>query len=253
MYAQGFHHMVSIYLALSFHSQGQESQCFHEENGQVVMVTELRNLESTIHKGHVVIRGTPQRLMSHLMEDNSSTDAAYTEDFLLTYRTFLESPTVIANQLFDWFKDPHLRDKVTRVLLLWVNNHYTDFEMDHDMMDFLERFEVALEKEKMYGQLRMLNFASAAKARKRVITLTRYRSLPKLSFLFQNFNCSLFFRPSRDESLQFSVIGGYDQGYGIFISQVEKGSKSEEVGLKRGDQILEVNGQSFQHGTTYAK
>ncbi|XP_026682358.1 uncharacterized protein LOC103513330 [Diaphorina citri] len=28
---------------------------------------------------------------------------------------------------------------------------------------------------------------------------------------------------------------------------VEKGSKAEDVGLKRGDQILEVNGQSFQH------
>lgn len=27
--------------------------------------------------------------------------------------------------------------------------------------------------------------------------------------------------------------------------QVEKGSKAEDVGLKRGDQILEVNGQSF--------
>lgn len=28
---------------------------------------------------------------------------------------------------------------------------------------------------------------------------------------------------------------------------MEKGSKAEEVGLKRGDQILEVNGQSFDH------
>jgi hypothetical protein len=94
------------------------------------MVTELRNVESDVRKGHIVIRGTPQRLMNHLMEDNSSVDASYTEDFLLTYRTFLSSPLVIANQLVDWFKDPQLRDKVTRVLLLWVNNHFTDFEMD---------------------------------------------------------------------------------------------------------------------------
>lgn len=28
---------------------------------------------------------------------------------------------------------------------------------------------------------------------------------------------------------------------------MEKGSKAEDVGLKRGDQILEVNGQSFEH------
>ena len=35
------------------------------------------------------------------------------------------------------------------------------------MIDFLEKFETSLEKEKMQGQLRMLNFACAAKARKR--------------------------------------------------------------------------------------
>ena len=36
------------------------------------------------------------------------------------------------------------------------------------------------------------------------------------------------------------------------ISQVDKKSKAEDVGLKRGDQILEVNGQSFDH-VTHAK
>lgn len=29
--------------------------------------------------------------------------------------------------------------------------------------------------------------------------------------------------------------------------KVEKGCKAEEVGLKRADQILEVNGNSFEH------
>ena len=100
------------------------------------------------------------------------------------------------------------------------------------MIDFLEKFEAALEKEKMQGQLRMLNFACAAKARKRTVTLTR---------------------PSRDEPLQFAIVGGFERGFGIFISRVEKGSKAEEIGLKRGDQILEVNGQSFEHGTRYAR
>lgn len=75
-------------------------------------------------------------------------------------------------------------------------------------------------------QLRMLNFASAAKARSRTVTLTR---------------------PSRDEVLHFSILGGFERGFGIFVANVEKGSKAEEVGLKRGDQILEVNGQSFEH------
>ena len=45
-----------------------------------------------------------------------------------------------------------LRDKVTRVLLLWVNNHFTDFETDPTMMEFLERFEAELESAKMQGE-----------------------------------------------------------------------------------------------------
>ena len=31
------------------------------------------------------------------------------------------------------------------------------------------------------------------------------------------------------------------------------GSKAEEIGLKRGDQILEVNGQSFEHVTKHTR
>ena len=100
--------------------------------------------------------------------------------------------------------DTLLRDKVTRVILLWVNNHFTDFETDPKMMEFLERFEAELEKAKMHGQLRMLNFACTAKARKRTVTLTR---------------------PSREEALQFHVVGGYEKGFGIFVSRVDPGSK----------------------------
>ena len=234
--------------------QGQESQRRHEENGQVVLVTEQRRRaadeessaaasnagsSSTVTSpippfvGHVAIRGTPAKLMAQLMEDNSDADPTFIEDFLLTYRTFLDSPVRIMEQLLIWFKDKQLRDKVTRVLLLWVNNHFTDFETDPAMMEHLEKFEALLEAEKMQGQLRMLNFACAAKARKRTVTLTR---------------------PSRDEPLQFSIMGGYERGFGIFVSKVEKGSKADEIGLKRGDQILEVNGQSFdEHVTKHAR
>jgi len=38
-----------------------------------------------------------------------------------------------------------------------------------------------------------------------------------------------------------------DQNCGIFISNVEKGSKAYDGGLKRGDQILEVNGTNFEN------
>lgn len=207
--------------------QGEENTKRHEIDGHVVMVTELRgSVEPNNRRGHVVIRATSDMLMAQLTEENSLTDPTYVEDFLLTHRTFISSPLHVANQLLDWFKDSEKRDRVTRVVLLWVNNHFTDFETDTDMIEFLESFEQGLEAENMVGQLRLLNIACAAKARIRNIVLAR---------------------PSRDEPLHFQVLGGFERHCGIFISKVDKHSKAEDVGLKRGDQILEVNGQSFEH------
>ncbi|RZF43997.1 hypothetical protein LSTR_LSTR007269 [Laodelphax striatellus] len=205
-------------------NQGKENIRRHEENGHLVMVTEQREA----HEGgrRVVIRGTAEKLMLQLIEENSMIDPTYVEDFLLTHRTFIDNSIYVANQLLQWFSDANCRDRVTRVVLLWVNNHFTTFETDPSMMEFLEKFESLLEEEKMSGQQQLLNIACAAKARSRCVTLAR---------------------PSRDEVLHFDVAGGYERGFGIFISRVEKRSKAEEVGLKRGDQILEVNGQSFEH------
>uniref|UniRef100_A0A8D8PXE9 Rap guanine nucleotide exchange factor 6 n=1 Tax=Cacopsylla melanoneura TaxID=428564 RepID=A0A8D8PXE9_9HEMI len=209
--------------------QGEENTRRHEDaSGRLVMVTETRGDSNAPggRRGTVVIRGTPDRLMLQLIEENSVIDPTYVEDFLLTHRTFIGTSIEVAEQLLQWFKDSQARDRVTRVVLLWVNNHFTDFETDPAMMAFLEKFESALSNENLTGQLRLLNIACAAKARARNITLAR---------------------PARDAALQFQVLGGYETGYGLFISQVDKGSKAEDVGLKRGDQILEVNGQSFQH------
>ncbi|XP_022246938.1 rap guanine nucleotide exchange factor 6-like isoform X4 [Limulus polyphemus] len=205
--------------------QGEENTKKHEEDGQVILVTERRILDGGSRQGHVVIRGTSDSLMAQLVEENTL-DPSYVEDFLLTHRTFISSPLVVANNLLTWFKDHQLRDKVTRVVLLWINYHFPDFEMDADMMEFLEKFESVLEQEKMQSQLRLLNIACATKARSRTITLAR---------------------STRDDVLHFSILGGYERGFGIFISKVNKGSKAEDVGLRRGDQILEVNGQSFEH------
>ena len=211
--------------------QGEENTRRHEVDGQVVMVTELRGhseVQGSNRRGHVVIRGTPERLMQQLIEENSLTDPTYVEDFLLTHRTFIPSPLHVANQLLSWFKEQEIRDRVTRVVLLWVNNHFTDFETDPDMIEFLETFEQGLEDEKMIGQLRLLNIACAAKARIRNVVLAR---------------------SNRDEPLNFQILGGYERNFGVFISKVDKKSKAEDVGLKRGDQILEVNGHSFEHMT----
>ncbi|XP_072290837.1 rap guanine nucleotide exchange factor 2 isoform X3 [Eucyclogobius newberryi] len=198
-----------------------------EEEGEIVMVKEHRELDRTgTRKGHIVIKGTSERLTMHLVEEHSVVDPTYIEDFLLTYRTFLSSPMVVGKKLLEWFHDPSLRDKVTRVVLLWVNNHFNDFEGDTAMTHFLEEFENNLEKEKMCGHLRLLNIACAAKAKPRQVTLTK---------------------PSRDSPLAFSLLGGQEKGFRIFLDAVEPGSKAAEAGLKRGDQILEVNGQNFEN------
>lgn len=68
----------------------------------------------------------------------------------------------------------------------------------------------------MTGQLRLLNIACAAKAKPRVITINR---------------------PAREMPLPFTLIGGAERGTRLFISSVEVGSKAEEAGLKRGDQV----------------
>lgn len=75
---------------------------------------------------------------------------------------------------------------------------------------------VVLSFQKMCGHLRLLNIACAAKAKPRLVTLTK---------------------PSRDSPLAFSLLGGQEKGFRIFIDAVEAGSKAAEVGLKRGDQV----------------
>ncbi|XP_057591830.1 rap guanine nucleotide exchange factor 6 isoform X8 [Hippopotamus amphibius kiboko] len=200
-----------------------------EEEGEIVMVHEHRELDrSGTRKGHIVIKATPERLIMHLIEEHSIVDPTYIEDFLLTYRTFLESPLDVGTKLLEWFKIDSLRDKVTRIVLLWVNNHFNDFEGDPAMTRFLEEFEKNLEDTKMNGHLRLLNIACAAKAKWRQVVLQK---------------------ASRESPLHFSLNGGSEKGFGIFVEGVEPGSKAADAGLKRGDQIMEVNGQNFENIT----
>lgn len=70
--------------------------------------------------------------------------------------------------------------------------------------------------QKMGGHLRLLNIACAAKAKRRLITLTK---------------------PSREAPLPFILLGGSEKGFGIFVDSVDFGSKATEAGLKRGDQV----------------
>jgi hypothetical protein len=47
------------------------------------------------------------------------------------------------------------------------------------------------------------------------------------------------------QKLGISIRGGVDQGVGIYVSHVVENSVAEQAGLKAGDQILDVNGESF--------
>ena len=70
-----------------------------------------------------LLQGTPERLMTHLVEEHSSVDPTYVEDFLLTYRTFLKTPDQVAQKLLTWFDDAKIRDRVSIItcwLLLWL-------------------------------------------------------------------------------------------------------------------------------------
>jgi Rap guanine nucleotide exchange factor 6 len=68
----------------------------------------------------------------------------------------------------------------------------------------------------MNGHLRLLNIACAAKAKWRQVVLQK---------------------ASRESPLHFCLTGGSEKGFGVFVEEVESGSKAADAGLKRGDQV----------------
>ena len=144
----------------------------------------------------------------------------------------------VSNKLLYWFEDDNLRDKIIRIVLMWANNYYLDFDLvsilDKDSNlnalqsghQFLDLFEHKLSSNvSLLTQLRLLHIGLSTKAKIRHINLTRNNR--------------------QDDLLYFTILGGYERGYGIFVSKVDAGSKIEQLGLRKGDQILEVNGISF--------
>ena len=135
----------------------------------------------------VLLRASPSKLVEQLVEDTSSADPNYIEDFLLCHRFTLPSPTEILK--WECFQNPvsgsswiaawrwcascflGLRAQTWEIGSLgffcsgyfplntfespWVtnvmqvNNHFTDFELDSDMMELLDGFESRLESAKM--------------------------------------------------------------------------------------------------------
>ncbi|KAI1715562.1 rasGEF domain-containing protein [Ditylenchus destructor] len=194
--------------------------------GEVVREAERRVVGNQVEL--LIIKAIPDKLVQQLVDDSetTATDAHYLEDFLLMYRVFISEPTVIVNRMLEWFEQQKYRDKVARIILLWVNNHFNDFESDKNMTKLLDSFEGLMERAGMHNQLSLLNITCSVKSKPRTVTLTR---------------------SNRDQELAFSVLGGYEFSQGVFISEVESNSLADKNGLKRGDEILEVNGQNFKH------
>lgn len=62
----------------------------------------------------------------------------------------------------------------------------------------------------------------------------------------QDFRTVVLKRPSQQHGLGFNIRGGRELGLGIYISKVEPLSNAEKAGIKAGDQIISVNGKSFE-------
>lgn len=226
-------------------NQSKENTKSYFENNRLVMVTEYRLLNNTSDRqGEILLRATPDKLIERLVTDDSNSilDPTFIQDFLLTYRVFIESPIYISNKLCDFFENSskssslavsntsnsNIKKKVYRIVLEWITNHFNDFETNKELYDFVEKFQDTLNKEKMNEQFRVLTIAISTKSKQRTVTLARSK---------------------RDEALMFNIQGGWDKGYGVFISKVDKDSRASELGIRKGDQIIEVNGHSFQHIT----
>nr|CAH8860075.1 unnamed protein product [Trichobilharzia regenti] len=225
------------------------------EGGRVVLVYESINLDTNLSsdlstnnnnnnksindnsilskKCRLVTKGTPEKLIEHLIADLSNVDITYPEDFLLTYRTFLDSPRPIVDRLLSWhLHNPKLRSRVNRIILLWVHNHFNDFEDSYDMMKSIEKFDHMLSSDGTAGERRLFRLACSTKARPRhvelVIPLKNVRqnihSENKSLGGEQHVNTSHNNNNNNNNNnhlidLPFTMIGGED-GFGVFIHQV---------------------------------
>ncbi|KAF7259923.1 hypothetical protein EG68_02574 [Paragonimus skrjabini miyazakii] len=226
-----------------------------------------------VKKSRLVTKGTPEKLIEHLVADLSNVDITYPEDFLLTYRTLLDSPRSIVDRLLSWHMHrPNLRSRVNRIVLLWVHNHFNDFEDSPEMMRFVEHFDQLLATDGTAGERRLFQLACSTKARARQIDLD-------LPIQYPRSTVSPPHSPHQVNSSQptvympFTLIGGQD-GFGIFVDRIDNqfasalaatswntsgkssatsSTNSSSFGvmarpqLHRADQLLAVNGRSVEH------
>jgi len=209
--------------------EGQENQDkFYDDKGDLCLVKEFR-VEEYTKPGSIVIRGSPDELLQHLLDlDGSSMDETFVEDYLLTYRCFNNEPLKILRRLIDCYDTTNInvRNKVSRIVILWINNHFSDFENDWKMMAYLEEYDEKMKKTEMsQQQQKLFKVACTLKAEPRSVYIKR---------------------ESNEHELGFEIWGGAAYDCPIYVSTVHTGSHAELKGVKRGDQLIEVNGQNFE-------
>jgi hypothetical protein len=94
-------------------------------------------------------KATTSKLLDLLVDEGQLIDDPnYVQDFLLTYRTFIDDPVKVTNKLLEFF-DENIHsmscEHIARVVLSWVNNHYNDFETNSKLYEFLEIFDDRLQ------------------------------------------------------------------------------------------------------------
>uniref|UniRef100_A0A183CCX3 Rap guanine nucleotide exchange factor 2 n=1 Tax=Globodera pallida TaxID=36090 RepID=A0A183CCX3_GLOPA len=195
-----------------------------DKSGMLVLEVERR----------IITKASPDRLLQQLLVGDESavaaaggeevpTDSHFVEDFLLMHRVFFRDSVQIAHRLLRWFREePKHRDRVARIMLIWLNNHFEDFEGGQSagqMTGLLDEFDELLANAKMFNHQSLLSITVSVKSQPRMITLTR---------------------SDRAEELNFQLVGGNN---GIFVMSVDPNSAAERAGIKRWDELLEVNGQ----------
>ncbi|KAL3317097.1 hypothetical protein Ciccas_004258 [Cichlidogyrus casuarinus] len=78
------------------------TQCAELEGSKPALIYE--QLEPDSEESKIVTQGTPAKLLEFLIEDHTTADPTYVEDFLLTQRIFIDSPHAIAARILNWLK-----------------------------------------------------------------------------------------------------------------------------------------------------
>ena len=122
------------------------------------------------------------------------------------------------------------------MVLLWVNNHFNDFELDKQMTNYLDTYDQAsisqthslldlinspgiklLEQNSMFNQQSLLNITRSVKSHPRTIIVNR---------------------SNRDQELPFAVVGGTrGMAQGVFVSRINADSVVDKNGMRVGDEV----------------